>query len=174
VRYPAKVKAGRRSDALFTQVDFAPTLLSLCGVKPPASMQGADLSRVITGEVADGPESAFFQIFGPFHGDRTEGAWRGVRTKRYMYARFEEKPWVLYDLRTDPYEMTNLAGKPEAEKIQKDMDAKLAAWMKKTGDSWKYDWTEPVEDAGRLYKHATFYSVDEYLKWAKEHPEVAK
>ncbi|MEO7653402.1 MAG: sulfatase [Bryobacteraceae bacterium] len=174
VRYPAKVKAGRRSDELFTQVDFAPTLLRLCGVKPPAAMQGTDLSRLITGESVAGPESAFFQIFGPFKGDRTDGAWRGVRTKKCMYARYESKPWVLYDLEKDPFEMKNLAGDPAAAAIQKQMEAKLEAWMKKTGDSWKVNWTAPVEDAGRLYKHGTFYTVDEYLQWAAEHPEVAQ
>ena len=30
----------------------------------------------------------------------------------------------------------------------------------------------PVEDRGRLYRHRTFYTVDEYLKWAREHPEL--
>ena len=44
--------------------------------------------------------------------------------------------------------------------------------MKKTGDSWDFDWTHPVEDNGRLYKHETFYTIDEYLEWAKKHPRV--
>ena len=51
------------------------------------------------------------------------------------------------------------------------MEQKLAAWMKRTGDSWSYDWTELVEDKGRLYNHETFYTVAEYLKWAKQRPE---
>jgi hypothetical protein len=28
-----------------------------------------------------------------------------------------------------------------------------------------------VEDKGRLYNHGTFYTVAEYLEWAKSHPE---
>jgi hypothetical protein len=29
-----------------------------------------------------------------------------------------------------------------------------------------------VEDAGRLYRYETFYTVSEYLDWAKKHPEL--
>ena len=79
-RYPARVQAGRTTDALLSHVDFAPTLLSLCGVKPPADMQGADLSRLVLGKTERGSESAFFQIFVPFDGDGTPFGWRGVRT----------------------------------------------------------------------------------------------
>jgi hypothetical protein len=30
-----------------------------------------------------------------------------------------------------------------------------------------------VEDKGRLYRHETFYTVADYLAWAKQHPELA-
>lgn len=170
LRYPRRVKAGRQTDALFTQVDFAPTLLSLCGVEIPRSMQGSDLAPVATGAKSKGLDSAFFQIFGPYEGDGTQDGWRGVRTQRYLYARFRSKPWVLYDLEADPYEMNNLAGKADAATVQADMEKRLAAWMRKTGDSWNYNWSHPVEDKGRLYRHQSFYTVDEYLKWAETHP----
>ena len=44
--------------------------------------------------------------------------------------------------------------------------------MAKTGDSWDNDWTVKVEDKGRLYRHETFYTVEDYLEWAKEHPDA--
>ena len=168
-RCPSRIKAGSRSEAMFTHVDFAPTFLGLCGVKAAARMQGADLSQVILGASIPGtasvaPDSAFFQIFGPFQGDGTEDAWRGVRTHRYMYARFESKPWVLYDLEKDPYEMHNLVGDAA---LVAEMEGRLAAWMKRTGDSWKFDWHELVEDKGRLYNGATYYTVDECLRAQK-------
>jgi arylsulfatase A-like enzyme len=171
VRYPRLVHRGSVTDCLFSHVDFAPTLLSLCGLKLPRGMQGTDLSAVVLGKNEDGPDSAFFQIFGPYEGDGTEDGWRGVRTKRYMYARFEHKPWVLYDLEKDPYERRNLAGDESAKPIQKEMESKLAAWMARTGDNWNYDWHELVEDKGRLYGDQTFYSVEEYRKWAEGHAQ---
>ena len=172
LRYPRRVKAGQQTDTLFSHVDIAPTLLSLCGIKPPTGVQGNDLAPVALGESRSGPDSAFFQIFGPYEGDGTEDGWRGVRTGKYMYARFRDKPWVLYDLENDPYQAKNLAGERAAAGIQADMEKRLSWWMERTGDSWSYNWSHPVEDKGRLYRHRTFYTVDEYLKWAAQHPEL--
>jgi arylsulfatase A-like enzyme len=89
-----------------------------------------------------------------------------VRTERYMYARFRDKPWVLFDLEKDPFELNNLAQDPAAAELRRQMEARLAEWMRRTGDSWDYNWTEPVEEGGRLYRDRVFYTVDEYLKWA--------
>ena len=172
VRYPRGGQSGVVSDAIFTHVDFAPTLLSLCGLTPPPDMQGADLGPVIVGESSEGPDSAFFQIFGPYDGGAITAGWRGVRTHCYMYARYRDEPWVLYDLEQDPYEMRNLAADPDSAALREELQAKLDAWMTKTGDSWDFDWTEKVEDRGRLYRHETFYTVEEYLEWAKTHPEA--
>lgn len=43
--------------------------------------------------------------------------------------------------------------------------------MEKHGDSWSFNVNETVEEGGRLYKHATFYSVREYLEWARANPD---
>ena len=174
LRWPGKVKAGAVSDLIFTHADFAPTLLGMSGLAPHRDMQGADLSRQIAGGSARGPDSAFFQIFGPFQGDGTENAWRGLRTPTHMYARFAAKPWVLYDLEKDPFEQRNLAGERSAASLEKEMDTRLREWMKRTGDDWRFDWTAPLEDGGRLYRNGTFYTVEEYLRWARDHPEAGK
>jgi arylsulfatase A-like enzyme len=171
VRYPRRIKPGR-ANTIFTHVDFAPTLLAFAGVWAPADMQGTDLSRSFSGGRAPEPDSAYFQIFGPYEGDGTKDGWRGVRTERYMYARFESAPWVLYDLQHDPYQLKNLAEDPASRTLREDMDRRLKLWMERTRDSWKYNWKALVEDKGRLYRHGTFYTVDEYLDWAKQHPEA--
>ncbi|HBY63852.1 MAG TPA: hypothetical protein DEH78_28845 [Solibacterales bacterium] len=129
-------------------------------------MQGANLAPSIL-DGKPGPDSAFFQIFGPYHGDGTPGGWRGVRTESHMYARFHDRPWVLYDLDKDPYQMSNLTTGPRARGLRDRMEKRLAQWMETTGDDWAFNWSHPVEDDGRLYKHRTFHSVAEYLAWAK-------
>lgn len=172
LRYPRLIRKGRRTGTFFTHVDFAPTLLGLCGLKTHPGMQGTDLSSVVRTGRGAAPREAFFQIFGPYRGDGTEAAWRGLRTSRYMYARFESRPWVLYDLQEDPYELNNLAAEPAAAPLLKDLDARLDAWMRRTGDSYRYNWTYPVEDDGRLYRHRTFYTVEEYLEWKKGQSEL--
>lgn len=172
VRWPGRIQPGTSNDVFFTHVDFAPTLLGMAGVAVPKTMQGRDLSRVITEGRGKRPDSAFFQIFGPFAGDGTAGGWRGVRTATHMYARYADRPWVLYDLRADPLQQTNLVGRPEAAGIQSALEKRLRRWMRDTGDSWSYNWEHPLEDGGRLYKHKTFFTVQEYLDWAKEHPDL--
>jgi hypothetical protein len=79
---------------------------------------------------------------------------------------------VLYDLSNDPHQMQNLANQDSARSVRQEMERRLAVWMERTGDNWSYNWTHPVEDKGRLYKHRTFRSVSEYLAWAKQHPDL--
>ena len=172
VRHPGGA-TGLSTDALFSHVDIAPTLLSLCGLEVPPEMQGSDLSGVIAGHADAGPDAAYFQIFGPFHAGGVEWGWRGIRTRRYMYARTREAPWVLYDLEADPYELNNLVDDPAAAGILAAMEAELESWMGRTGDSWSFDWSHPLEDGGRLYRHETFYSVGEFMEWAAENPGLA-
>lgn len=135
-------------------------------------MQGLDLSDVIRGRSSKSPESAYLAIHGTYQGDDTPGAWRGIRTRTHVYARFKDKPWVLYDIEKDKYELNNLVNSSPA--LVKEMEAKLAHRMKATGDSWSNDWLGLPEDAGRLYRHRTFYTIKEYEAWARENPSVAK
>lgn len=171
LRYPHRARAGIKAEQFLTHVDLAPTLLGLCGVPAPASMQGSDLSAFVLGGNAGGPDSAFFQIFGPWSNGAIAAGWRGIRTHSAMYARWESGPWVLYDLVRDPYELNNLVGNPEYAVLQRALGAKLREWMTKTGDSWSFDWSGPFEDHAQLYKDKTFYSIPEYEAWAKAHPE---
>jgi len=173
MRWPAEIPAGRTSDVLFSHVDFAPTLLSLCGLPVPAKMQGIDQSKAALGKLDRGPTSAYFQNFGPYLSSGQKHAWRAIRTERYMYARRESEPWLLYDLQSDPDEMKNLVQEDSARSIRQDLDAQLAQWMEKTGDSWSLDWPAPIEDKGHLYNYRTFYTIKEYLAWARQHPQLA-
>jgi uncharacterized sulfatase len=78
---PGKFTPGGRCDRLVAFVDFAPTLLSLCGIEPPKHMQG----RAFLGKYAQ-PESEY--LFG-FRGrmDERYDLVRSVRDKRYVYLR---------------------------------------------------------------------------------------
>ncbi len=172
IRHPGMIPSGRKTDALFSHVDFAPTLLSLCGLPIPVDMQGTDLSRVVLGQTEQGPASAYFQIFGPAHATGVDHAWRGVRTERYMYARRKTAPWVLYDLEKDPHEMNNLVNDESARSLMQHLDQQLLAWMEKVGDSWSLDWTPPPNGL-HLWWYRTFYTVQDYLTWAREHPQLA-
>jgi arylsulfatase A-like enzyme len=173
LRWPAKVPAGRVVDTLFSHVDMPPTLLALAGLEVPENMQGADLSVVALGQTTKGPDAVLLQIFVPYHPDQIDAPWRGIVTDRYTYARHEDGPWVLFDNRTDPWQMTNLAREPQHAKRVEELDAKLAALMKRHRDSWRFNSDALVEENGRLYRHETFYTIEDYLEWARANPEKA-
>ncbi len=173
IRYPRRIPAGRESDALFSQVDYAATLLGLCGLPVPGSMQGTDQSEVLTGAKSSGPEAVHFQIFGPYEHSKLKAGWRGIRTEQYMYARWQKGAWLLYDLKQDPYEMRNLVSDPAYSSVKDDLDTRLQKWMQEIGDSWEMNWTFPIEDGPELWSYKTFYTVPEYLEWAKRNPNLA-
>jgi len=174
LRWPARVPKGQKVDTLFSHVDLPPTLLALAGLDVPKRMQGADLSRVALGETTTGPEAVLLQLFVPFAGDQIDAPWRGIITDRYTYARFESKPWVLFDNRNDPAQQHNLAVDPRHAALAQELDGILARTMRDKGDAWSFNRNERVEENGRLYRHATFYTIDEYLRWAAANPEKAK
>jgi len=164
VHYPKVMKQGRVSENLFSHIDIPATTLGLCSITPPSGFQGLDLSKAITGKSSKTRKDAFFQIFGPYAGDATIAGWRGVRTDRYMFATYIDKPWVLFDLETDPFQRNNLIGDASARSyVLPQLEKRLADYMKATGDSWKFNWSAPVEDGGRLYKDRMYRSVSEYL-----------
>ena len=174
IRWPAHVPKGKTVETLFSHVDMAPTLLALAGLEVPKMMQGADLSRVALGQTTDGPDAVLLQIFVPFNPDGIAKPWRGIVTARHTYARYEDETWVLFDDKTDPRQMTNLAHDPAYAALARELDGKLAALMKKHGDAWNFNSSELVEEGGRLYRHATFYTIAEYRAWAKANPDKAQ
>jgi len=157
LRYPARVASGRRTDVLLSSVDVMPTLLSLAGVDVPTGVQGVDLSHAALGQDGPVPDSVYLQILGPGWPHRGDwvGYWRGVRTRRWVYARWHGDGGArLYDRETDPYEMDNLAGKPAFAGIQATLEERLQAWIKDTGDP--FDTGERDPETGMLQMDQRF------------------
>lgn len=174
MRWPARIPKNRTVDTLFSHIDMPATLLGLAGLPVPKHFQGADLSRVALGQTAAGPAAVLLQLFVPFRGDGILQPWRGIITDRYTYARTADAPWVLFDNRTDPWQMTNLATDPAQEKLRADLDARLAALMAAQRDAWSYNRAQHVEEGAQLYSSKTYYTVDEYLAWAAAEGKAPK
>jgi arylsulfatase A-like enzyme len=152
IRIPCVVAGGRlsintsrRSDAPINHVDYAPTSLGLCGIPVPTSMAGTDFSAHIhnrndgTQPARDAePSSAYIQqcVRKNFGGcnDRT---WRGIRTRDgWKYVCLEGQPLLMVNLNEDPYELENLAYRPEAKAKRAELSAELQAWIERTDDSF--------------------------------------
>ncbi len=67
--------------------------------------------------------------------------------------------------------MNNLAVDPKYAPLLQSLNDKLAELMKSKQDSWAFNSQELCEEGGRLYKHKTFYTLDEYKEWTKGNPD---
>jgi hypothetical protein len=79
----------------------------------------------------------YLQILGPGWPHRGDwvGFWRGLRTDRWVYARWFNNAEVwLFDRDNDPFEMTNLAGSAEYSAIQQQLEQRLQRWITETED----------------------------------------
>ena len=89
---PPDYRPGGRSDRLVNFVDFAPTLLSLAGVRPPPHMQG----RAFLGPYAAPPPTYIFGLRSRM--DENLDLSRCVRDARFLYIRnyMPHKPYGQY------------------------------------------------------------------------------
>ncbi len=136
IRYPRAIRPGQVISAPFSTVDVYPTLAGLAGLKPPPGIDGLDYSSLLTGKGSKPPRDyAFLQMmyaYVPWPG------WRAIRTQEYTYARTVKGPWLLYHTAKDPFQTRNLVEERSARALLDEMDKRLAALMKETGDSWEY------------------------------------
>ncbi len=82
VRFPNQMRAGTKNDELISFIDFAPTLLSLTGSKPPEHIQG----QAFLGNYKADENRTYIHAAA----DRFDGytdAIRAVRDKRFKYIR---------------------------------------------------------------------------------------
>ncbi len=131
---PGVAKPGSTRDQMVLNIDFAPTLLDLAGVAPPATMQGRSLKPILAGENVPWRTSFLYEYY--------REKWLpgiptmvGVRTTDWKYVRYPEIEDIdeLYDLRNDPHEMKNLAADPAARGALDRMKAEFQRVAKETG-----------------------------------------
>ena len=158
LRFPRSVPAGRRSNVFFNSVDVLPTLMRLCGLEPPADVQGRDLSHAVHGREGTHPDSAFFQILGPGWPNRirTVGLWRAVRTAEFTYARWHDRDGLrmLFDREKDSIEMNNLADDAKYAVVVERMEVRLQQWLEETEDPFDIGKRLPVTnmlDLGQVF-----------------------
>jgi N-acetylglucosamine-6-sulfatase len=104
------VQSGQSPDALVTNLDIAPTILTAAGVAVPATMQGQSLNGVLDGS-GDLTRDAVFAEYYPEVKQPGIQRWDAVRTATHLYvthpvagSQYDE----LYDMVADPFQMNNL------------------------------------------------------------------
>jgi arylsulfatase A-like enzyme len=154
LRCPAKLGNRRRPcDTPINTPDILPTLLGLCGLPIPGSVEGKDYSPLLRGGREPEHQAALLSCLVPFHqwNYRNGGReYRGLRSTRYTYVRDLRGPWLLYDNHRDPFQLTNLCERREYASLQKEMEHLLQVRLRQAGDrflpgpeymrQWAYTW----------------------------------
>ena len=135
ISYPGMEKnKGLTIKAPITTPDILPSLLGLAGIQIPKSIEGEDLSALIKSPDLKLDRTALVMQVCHFATEIADKEYRGVRTSQYTYVCFSQKPAMLFDNLADPYQMDNLAGKPEYGNLQAELDEKLHHALAKIGD----------------------------------------
>ena len=104
LKLPGSRLRGRRSKALASNIDVAPTLLELAGIESPAEFQGRSLHEVIEKDVAETERRAVAELLAP------NVVAYSIRDERFKHikAMVPEAREMLFDLGLDPAEGVNL------------------------------------------------------------------
>ncbi len=104
------IASGQTSDALVSNIDLAPTILTAAGVPVPDAMQGKPLNGLLSGSGGFDRDAVFAEYY-PEVKHPTIPRWDAVRTETHMYVTHPEAGLEydeLYDLVNDPYQVNNL------------------------------------------------------------------
>lgn len=156
VRAPWLTENQTRVDGNFSQIDFVPTLLDLLGESVPEHLQGESRGDVLRGTADLSDNDIVIQHNGVGDRDLTSAAsshtmspervcqlnllktapWRSVVTSdRWKLTLCAADQGELFDLNTDPSEITNLFDHPEHRDRVRWMAARLRLWQQEVGDT---------------------------------------
>ncbi|HEU0024198.1 MAG TPA: sulfatase [Thermoleophilaceae bacterium] len=122
VRGPG-IPRGRRDRRLVANVDVAPTILDAADAVPGRTLDGRSLFPLFADATLQWGRDILLENG---HGANSVGPYRGIRTTRFKYVRHRTTgEYELYDLRNDPYELTNLDGRARYGGVQARMAARL-------------------------------------------------
>lgn len=160
LRWPARFgRQGQEVTGLLDTPDIMPTLLSLCDLAIPDTVEGVDFAAYLAGGADPSEGAAVIYSVHPFgqYAARDGGReYRGLRTERYTYVRDLQGPWLLYDNEMDPFQLENLVNQSETDSIQARLDALLQARLQARGDEFRpgmtyiQEWGYPVDDTGTV------------------------
>ncbi len=138
MRWPGRIEPGTVCDAFTPHaIDLATTFCDVAGVPVPETFQGKSLRPLFEGASDLGRQDIFSAYHGNQFGLFTQ---RMVRDRRWKYVWNATAEDELYDLKSDPGEITNLATDPAHASELARLRKRLVAWMEETGDPSSNVW----------------------------------
>lgn len=140
---PGLLPGGRVCPTPLHTEDLFATLAGLAGAGAEPQAPRVDFAPHILGREAEPSRDGVLLQFvtetraGRAYHDET---WRGIRTRRHKYtvlgARAGARPWKLFDLHEDPFEMRNLVDDPSAAGLAAGLHERLAGLLDAAEDDY--------------------------------------
>ncbi len=141
IKYPDELKNySRKLRLTINSPDILPTLLGLCGIDIPESVEGTDFTKQLKSDIMEVDHPALISCQVPFHQwNYSKGgrSYRGIRSNRYTYVEDLDGPWLFFDNDKDPYQLQNLVGEESYNSVQNEFHNLLHDKLKKNGDNFR-------------------------------------
>jgi len=136
LRWPGVVVPGTRVSPITLNIDWAPTLLDIAGIRTPSDMQGESFLPLVDGRGDQGWRKAMYYHYYEYPQPHHVYPHFGIRTERWVLVRFYGPGnfWELYDLERDPEEMKNLYKEPGYGKVTDQLKAQLRGLIQQYDD----------------------------------------
>ena len=126
VRWPGVIAPATSDAHLVQNLDFAQTFLDIANVDAPTEMQGQSLVPLLRGEDPPNWRTSVYYHYYEYPAVHSVQRHYGVRTERHKLIHYYNLgEWELFDLETDPDELTNLYNNLAYANIVADLKAEL-------------------------------------------------
>ncbi|MDG2186613.1 MAG: sulfatase [Mariniblastus sp.] len=134
VKWPGVTQPASVDTHMVQNLDYAQTFLEMAGASVPPDMQGRSLVPLLKGEKPEWRDSVYYHYYA-YPSVHMVAKHNGVRTDRYKLMHFYQfDQWELYDLQTDPDELTNQYANPEYANVVAKMKTRLEDLQSIYGD----------------------------------------
>jgi len=147
IKYPKKIKPKSINNELIVNVDFAPTLLDLAGIKAPKDMQGESFKEQLFDKKYVKRDAVYYHYYEYPFWHKVQPHY-GVRTERYklIHYYYNMNEWELFDLDNDKDELNNLYGTDGYSDITEDLKGKLKKLQSKYKDDMSLEEMRKMTD----------------------------
>jgi hypothetical protein len=140
------VRAGATLDHLVLNIDFAPTIVELAGANATRLMDGESLARLAVRDTPPPQNWRHDFLVEIYRNPPMQPGSPGfaLRTRHELYVEYADGFRELYDLRTDPYQLNNLADVADEGYLKK-LSQRLAELVNSSGPSRHFG---PLQSSG--------------------------
>ena len=131
---PGLIKGGISLDQIVQNIDIAPTILDMAGIKAPPQMEGESFYPLLKGEHIAWRNKAFYEYYWEYAFPQTPTTF-GIREGDYKFI-FYPGIWDInefFDLAQDPEEKKNLIRIEAYQPLIKKMRKEMYDWLEQTG-----------------------------------------